>query len=90
MPLGRDRGGWRCWNLFVLDLAGNSNHRIIPFFFFFFMYCRLNMSIIHAGPAIEVDPEADKNKISKKWEKALWPPSFTPHHLKKKKKLKFE
>lgn len=46
------------------------------------------MSIIHAGPAIEVDPEADKNKISK-WEKALWPPSFTPHHLKKKK-LKFE
>lgn len=74
--------------MFVLDLAGNSNHHIIPLFFCF-MYCRLNMSIIHAGPAIEVDPEADKNKISKKWEKALWPPSFTPHHLKKKK-LKFE
>jgi len=69
MPLGRDREDWRCWNLFVLDLAGDSNHHIIPLFCF--MYCRLNMSIVHAGSAIEVDPEADKNEISNKWEKAL-------------------
>lgn len=56
MPLDRDRVDRRCWNLLlVLDLAGDSNHLIIPLFCF--TYFRLNTSTIQA---VEVDPEADK------------------------------
>jgi len=59
MPLGSEREDRSCWNLlFVVNLAGDSTHLIIPLFCF--MYCRLNTSIIQAGSAGEVDSVADK------------------------------
>lgn len=60
MPLGSERESRRsCWNLpFVINLAGNSTHFIIPLFCF--LYCRLNMNTIQAGCAGHIDPEADK------------------------------
>lgn len=64
--------------LFVLDLAGDSNHHVIPLFLF--RVLQIKQEHYSCRACYEVDPEADKNEISNKWEKALWPPSFIPSH----------